>query len=98
MTTKTKKTTSAKQKASAVLPSSFGHRLDALLHTMRCIAQYEDALCELAHEVKRTGTLSPEATNTLRDILESIPTHDFVLDLDAVSDMLAPSLPPPSQI
>jgi hypothetical protein len=76
-------------------PSAY-HRLDALLHTMRCIAQYEDALCELSHEVKRTGALAPEVTDKLHDILEKIPSDDFVLDLDAVKAAVG-TPPPPSK-
>jgi hypothetical protein len=86
----TKKTTSAHRQtrpASVKSPSAY-HRLDALLHTMRCIAQYEDALCELSHEVKWTGDLSPEISDELREILETIPSHDYVLDLDAVRVIL----------
>jgi hypothetical protein len=87
----TKKTTSAhrqtRRTASVKSPSAY-HRLDALLHTIRCIAQYEDALCGLSHELKRTGDLSPEISDELREILEKIPSHDYVLDLDAVRVIL----------
>jgi hypothetical protein len=81
-----KKLTSAPRQthlASLNAPAAY-HYLDALLHTMRCIAQYEDALCELSHEVKRTGKLSPQIGDELREILEQIPSHDYVIDLDAV--------------
>ena len=64
------------------------HRLDALLHTMKCVVQYEDALCELSHEVKRTGQLSPEACKELRSLLEKLPTYDYVFDVEAVQDLL----------
>jgi hypothetical protein len=64
------------------------HRLDTLVHTMRCITQYEDALCSLSHELKGTGTFSEEASEELRDILEKIPSHDYLVDLDAVRDIL----------
>jgi hypothetical protein len=81
----TKKTTSAHRQTrpASVKSTSANHRLDASLHTMRCIAQYEDTLCELSHQVKRTGDLSPEISDELREILEQIPSHDYVLDLDA---------------
>lgn len=64
------------------------HQVDALLHTMRCIGQYEDALCELSHEIKKIGGLSPETGDELREILGKIPSHDFLLDLDAVKNSL----------
>jgi hypothetical protein len=81
----TKKTTSAhlQTRSTSVWRPSTYHYLDALLHTMRCIAQYEDVLCELSHEVKRTGDLSPGISNELHEILEKIPSHDYVLDLEA---------------
>lgn len=45
-----------------------------LLHTVRCIAQYEDALCELSYEVKQSGFLSDEARVALDGILKKIPS------------------------
>jgi hypothetical protein len=50
---------------------------------MRCMAQYEDALCELSHELRQTGQLSSELREEIRDLLDKIPSHDFQLDLDA---------------
>jgi hypothetical protein len=64
------------------------HRIDSLLHTMRCIAQYEDVLCELSQEIRRTGGLSPELTNEILSILEKLPSHDYLMDVDAVRDAL----------
>lgn len=60
---------------------------------MRCITQYEDALCELAHELKGTRGLSPEACEKLRDILEKIPSHDYLADLESVRAILAEPAP-----
>ena len=74
-------------KAAIALPSPFG-RLDALLHTVRCIAQYEDALCELSHEVKQAGRLSRQARGVLDALLKKMPSQDYVHDLDAVTDLL----------
>jgi len=85
-----KKTTSAHRqlRASSIKLSNAYHHLDALLHTMRCISQYEDILCELSHEAKRAGDLSPEISEELRGILEKIPAHEYVLDLEAVKGAL----------
>ena len=84
-----KKPTPAKPKTRlSVQASSAYHRLDALLHTMRCIAQYEDALCELSHGLKGASALSAEASEELRHILEKIPSHDYVVDLEAVKAIL----------
>jgi hypothetical protein len=61
---------------------------------MRCIAQYEDALCGLSHELKEAGAPSPELLDELREILEKIPAHDYLTDLDSVRAILAvPSSP-----
>ena len=85
----TKKTALKKaKKAAAVTQPPLYHRLDALVHTIRCIAQYEDALCELSHDVKRAGTASSQMTHEVRSLLEKIPSHDFLLDLDAVRNLL----------
>ena len=56
---------------------------------MRCIAQYEDALCELSRELRNAGALSPAATEELREILEKIPSHDYLVDLDSARAILA---------
>jgi hypothetical protein len=61
---------------------------------MRCITQFEDALCELSHELEGTNGLSPEAGQELRDILEKIPSHDYLIDLESVRAMLAAPAPP----
>jgi hypothetical protein len=46
----------------------------------RCgIAQYEDVVCGLSHETKRTHNLSPQMTADLAKILEKIPGHDYLL-------------------
>jgi hypothetical protein len=55
---------------------------------MRCIAQYEDVLCGLSHETKRTGNLSLEMSAELGEILEKIPSHDYLQDLEAVRETL----------
>jgi hypothetical protein len=60
---------------------------------MRCIAQYEDALCELSHELKGDGALSEEANSELHDILEKIPSHDYLVDLESVRATLAEPKP-----
>lgn len=70
------------------------HRVDALLHSMRCITQYEDALCELSHELKKSRVLSEETSEELRDLLEKIPSHNFLMDLESLKATLPVSAPP----
>ncbi len=92
MSTKKQIPSAGKRPASSPEQPQLYHRLDTLLHTMRCITQHEDALCELSHEVKRSGILTPVAGKELRGILSKIPSHDYVHDLDAVAASL--SMPP----
>jgi|GEM_PF-4254647 len=70
------------------------HRVDALLHTMRRITQYEDALCELSHELKSSRFLSDETSEELRDLLDKIPSHDFMMDIESLKATLPASVPP----
>ena len=56
---------------------------------MRCITQYEDALCELSHELKGARARSVEASKELRDILDKIPSYDYLTDLESVKAILA---------
>lgn len=70
-------------------------RLHTLLHTVRAIAQVEDELCTLLHEVERTGTLTPEANAELHALLNKLPTHEYTDDLEAVrSSLSAPARKP----
>ncbi len=95
-----KKTTPVKPRprTAAIQPSSPYGRLDALLHTVRCIAQHEDALCELSHEVKQSGVLSDETRLALDVLLKKIPAQEYVHDLDAVTILLAGSPQPTRSI
>jgi hypothetical protein len=93
MTTRKITSTHRKTRPATIQQPSLYHRIDTLLHTMRCIAQYEDALCGLSHEVKRAGAFSPEISDEVREILDKIPSHDYVMDLDAVRAALSGSKP-----
>ncbi len=70
-------------------PSSPYGRLHTLLHTVRCIAQHEDALCELSHDVKQSGSFSEETKAALDALLKKLPAQDYVHDLEAVTGLLA---------
>lgn len=93
-----KKTASVRSRprTAPVQTSSPYGRLDALLHTVRCIAQHEDALCELSHEVKQSGVLSEETKLALDVLLKKIPSQEYVHDLDAVTVLLTGSSQPTS--
>jgi hypothetical protein len=60
------------------------HLLETLLHTMRCIAQYEDVLCELSHEIRTAGRVSNQASAELRSIVNNLPSEDYMHDLNSV--------------
>ena len=64
------------------------HRLDALLHTMRCIAQHEDELCTLLHDARRTNRVSAALVQELRSILQELPAEEYVADLHAVEEAI----------
>jgi hypothetical protein len=75
-------------------------RLHALLNTVRCIAQYEDILCEITHETKGSGELSALLMRELDEILDKIPSHAYMSDLYAVRAILvgaSPSASPKSK-
>jgi len=88
-------TTKKKTPSPSARQESPQHRVDALLHTMRCITQYEDALCELSHELKKSRVLSEETSEELRDLLEKIPSHDFLMDLESLKATLPVSVASP---
>jgi hypothetical protein len=73
-------------------PTAYDH-LHALLHTVRCIAQYEDVLCEIAHETKRSEELSPKLSHELSEILDKMPSDSYVSDLNAVRSVFVGTQP-----
>lgn len=69
------------------MPSAY-HRLHTLLHTMRCIGEREDALCEMLHELKNSSGVSDQQASELRSILEHLPSQDYLDDLRLMTDLL----------
>ena len=67
------------------------HRLDALLHTMRCIAQHEDQLCTLLHDARKTGRVSAALRRDLSSILAELPAEEYTEDLHAVLELTSTS-------
>ena len=84
----------AREKASpdTAIPEAAA-RLNALLHTMRCIAQHEDALCTLLHQLRQAGSLSPDLREELRTLLDELPSDEYLRDLDTLAALLHP-VPP----
>lgn len=87
----TKKTSPAKRKTDSLVPDqpTAYARLHTLLHTVRCIAQYEDVLCEITHEMKQSSELSHRLSRELDEISDKIPSHAYVSDLNAVREILS---------
>lgn len=63
------------------------HRLDALLHTIRTIAQHEDELCTLLHDVRSKGKVSKPLLRELQTLLAVLPAAEYTHDLFAVSEL-----------
>ena len=64
------------------------YRAHALLNTVRCIAQHEDRLCILLHEMKRRGTVGAAMSKELRTLLGEMPAEEYAVDLRAVEEEL----------
>jgi hypothetical protein len=70
----------ARPTSSAIYSPDMSHRLNALLQTMRCIAQHEDKLCTLLHSLK-TGAAGDDIRMDLRHILDDMPGDEYEADI-----------------
>lgn len=64
------------------------HSLNTLLHTMQTVQNYEERLCSLKHALQRgraNGTLLRE----LREVLDELPAHDYLHEVDALRRAIA---------
>ena len=68
------------------------YRLHTLLHTMRAIERHEEKICSILTEVERSGSVTQECDEELRDILEQMPAHEYEDDIQAVRSALTPAL------
>jgi hypothetical protein len=64
------------------------HCVQSLLHTLRCIAQYEDALCEVLHELQQEGP-SAKMNEEIASLLDDIPAQDYLDDLESARACLS---------
>ncbi len=64
--------------------------LRSLLHTVRCIAQHEDALCTVLHNLRNHPENSTELAVELQTLLDELPSRDYAYDLDALLRALLP--------
>ena len=68
------------------------YRINTLLHTMRAIARHEDQLCTLMTEIRTFGLVNETLDQDLRDLLEQMPAHEYLDDVEAVRETLSPAL------
>lgn len=65
-------------------PPQVFYRINSLLYTLRAIAQREDQLCVLMHHLRTSGKLNAAMSGELHEILDEIPTQEYLHDLDAL--------------
>ena len=75
------------RQAQAVSPTLF-HRIQGLLHTMRCIGQYEDELCTLLHAAQNQNALDDGLEDELRELLAKLPAEDYTHEIDSLREAL----------
>ena len=73
------------------------YRLNTLLHTMRAIARHEDQICALMTEIQSSARVDQTTDVELRDLLEQMPSHEYLDDVDAVRESLTPALLTPTK-
>ncbi len=81
----------ASTQSKPVAPSTAYYRLNTFLHTLRVIAGHEDQLCTLLHAMRQEGTASDAMKDELRDLLDEIPSSDYIEELVALRNELTPS-------
>lgn len=64
------------------------YRAHTLLTTVRSIAQHEDRLCILLHEMKRQGTMRVGLAKELRLLVEEMPAEEYAMELRALEEEL----------
>lgn len=72
----------------AVDAQVLAHGLNSLLHTMQEVQQHEERLCSLMHALRR-GRASRPLLGELREVLEQLPAHDYLHEVDALRDAVA---------
>ena len=69
-------------------PPQVFYRINALLYTLRTIAQREDQLCMLMHHLRTSGRLNASLSAELQEILDDIPADEYMQDLQALRSSL----------
>ncbi len=81
-------TATAPAVARTVDAQGLAHGLSALLHTMQAVQQFEETLCSLMHALRR-GRATGAQVRELREVLEQLPAHDYLHEVDALRDAIA---------
>ena len=68
------------------------YRINTLLHTMRAIERHEEQLCGIMTEIRLNGSMTAGLDEELRDLLEQMPAHEYLEDMDAVRQELGPEI------
>ena len=69
-------------------PPEVFYRINSLLYTLRSIAQREDQLCMLMHHLRTSGKLNAGLAAELHEILDEIPSDEYLHDLQALRHSL----------
>lgn len=77
------------KKAAVVQPVQVYTHIHSLLYTLRAIAEREDQLCTVMHHLRTFGKLTPALAGELHEILEEIPTREYLHDIDALRASLS---------
>lgn len=80
------------KKADAEKIGAVVYRLNTLLHTMRAIERHEEQLCGIMTEIRLNGGVTASLDEELRDLLEQMPAHEYLEDIDAVRQALGPDI------
>ncbi len=73
----------------SVQPAQVYTRINSLLYTLRTIAQCEDQLCTLMHHLRTRGKLSSTLSAELHEILDEMPSREYLQDLESLRASLA---------
>ena len=80
------------KKADAEKIAAVVYRINTLLHTIRAIERHEEQLCGIMTEIRLNGVVTESLDEELRDILEQMPAHEYLEDIDAVRQALGPEI------
>jgi len=84
-----------KSRQTGTAPPFLENVVASILSCVRCIAQHEDALCELLHDLRHSGA-SAHLCGELLALADDLPAYDYASELDELRDMLGKAAPDPA--